>query len=126
MPTQTHNQFQTFIIDKSWDLVDGKVTSPSGEAIYEFLQNGGVAPKSVGIEHLESKDLTIMTIGYRDDEEPVKASISQVRLGQLDLVPEVISTAFAKAASNEKNVICHEFYVTADGTFYAVFLTADD
>jgi hypothetical protein len=116
---QKHNKFKTFIID-GHNHENGKTFIP----IAAFLQEGKVAPKSIGVEYLEGKDKTVLTLGYRDDEQGQMANVSLVNLGQLDLVPGAIEEAFGKAASGVENVICHEFFVTGDGTFFAVFLTA--
>lgn len=109
---QTHNKFKVFIASGS-DVIQ------RAEAVLNAYH---VAPKSLGVEYLEEKDLVILTLGYRDDEPAREFKIREVALGKLALEDRPISAAMEAAAAGIDNIICHEFYVNKTGEFFAVFL----
>lgn len=116
---QSHSKFKVF----TGAPVHGAIPADILAGFDEFVKEGKVAPKSIGIEYDEKSGKLILSIGHRDDEPGYVAALKCVSMGVLEVVPEVIEAALSKAAESEKNVICHEFYVAADGEFFVVFLS---
>jgi len=115
--SQSHSSFKTFINE-------GPVLPPALLAsVAEFVKLSRICPKSIGVEFLEKKNKTVLTLGYRSDEPPYEVKLETKPLGVLDLVPEVIEQAMSKAAGEIGDVICHEFYVTDTDEFVAVFMS---
>lgn len=120
--SQVHSQFKVFISTP----VDSKLDPAVADDVRKFFTDNGdkYDAKSVGIEYLEDEDKLVLSIGYVELTNPLRASVKLncVSLGQLELNAEVIQAAMADAASKVKDVICHEFYVN-DGEFFMVLLS---
>jgi hypothetical protein len=115
--SQAHSDFKTFINDGS--VLPATLLA----SVAEFVKANKLCPKSLGVEYLEKKDKTVLTLGYRSGEPACEIKLTAVELGVLDLVPDVIERAMSKAASEIGGVICHEFYVTDQDVFVAVFMS---
>jgi len=120
---QVHGRFKVFVgqPDSKGRIDDlaGKVTA--------WVVSAKVAPKSIGVEYLESTKNVVLTVGYRDDEPPYQIKLSLVPMGKIaKLDPGSIAQlekAMGEAASKIPNIICHELYVTADHGFHMVFMS---
>lgn len=113
--TQAHSKFKAFI-------TQGPITQAALDEFANDLNGANVAPKSVGVEYLEESKRTILSIGYSTGGSPYAVSLKQENLGKVEVTPDAIAKALEAAASRNDNVICHEFYATEDGTFYAVLM----
>ena len=119
---QVHAKFKVFTgaanTDAEVDAVIGRVE--------EFVRERRVAPKSIGVEYLESADRLVFTLGYREDEPPYEVRITRRSLGIVDSLDDLsgLEQRMASVASQLANVICHELFVTDDGEFVMVFMAA--
>jgi hypothetical protein len=119
---QVHGKFKVFAgvldADKSLGSLAGDVAA--------FVRDNEVAAKSIGIEYLESTGNIIVTLGYRDDEPWYPISLKCVSLGHVDALAgdfAALESAMSAASQKQKNIICHELYVTEDREFLMVFMT---
>ena len=112
---QVHSKFKVFVGSALGGLLD---------QIDAFTKDSKVAPKSLGVEYLESKSQLVLSLGYRDDEPGYPAKLTSKTLGTLNVEnPAEIEAAMEAAAVDVQNVICHEFYVTDKGEFVMVLLS---
>jgi len=109
--SQSHSKFKVFIGTDAF------------EKAASFVKESSVAPKSLGVEFLESSKTIVLSLGYSDDQPRYDIELSKVSLGLLDLIETTVEEALELAASKFDNVICHEFYVNGMGEFFAVFMT---
>lgn len=109
--SQSHSKFKVFIGPEAL------------ERAASFVKDSSVAPKSLGVEFVESAGTIVLTLGFRDDQPRYDIGLSRVSLGQLALDEAKIAAALEAAASGLDDVICHEFYVDGNGEFFAVFMT---
>lgn len=119
--TQVHTRFKVFHGKRAEDGTIGELA----RQIEDFANSNKVSAKSIGVEYLESAGELVMTLGYNDDEHsPIK--IHCERVGTVDKADfSSLEVAMMEAASRQKNIICHELYITDDGSFYMVFMTLD-
>jgi len=120
---QVHAKFKVFTGKLASDGTLGALAAE----VEGWVAAERVAPKSIGVEFLESAGVLVLSIGYRDDEPPYRVKLSTVQIGTVDAVDagqlETIEKAMANASSSLRDVICHELYVTADNTLLMVFMT---
>jgi hypothetical protein len=120
---QVHNKFKLFAgaLD-----ADGTIGALAKQAA-SWANGARVAPKSIGVEYLESSKKILLTIGYRDDESAYAIQLTSVpitRLGALDGADvSRVEGEMEKASSKLSNIICHELYVTETGDLTMVFMT---
>jgi hypothetical protein len=113
--SQIHSKFQVFITEGP--LTQGALDAFSGE-----LRLATMDPKSVGVEFLEGQNKTVLSIGYAEHAGHPVVTLVQENLGKVELTTQAVAAALTTAAEKHSNVICHEFYVTGDGTFFAVLM----
>lgn len=118
---QVHSKFKVFIPEAG--LTDDEAMRRLSSMVETFARPGNLAPKSVGVEYLESQKQIVLSLGYRDDEPGYRVKLTSVSLGKLALNPEAIEQAMSNAALTIENVICHEFFVDAEGVFVMVLLS---
>lgn len=119
---QTHGKFKVFA---------GKLGADNGlgelaDQVSAFASDNKIAAKSIGVEYLESAESLIITLGYRDDEDPYPIKLETVSLGQMSDLGQDFSALeqkMAEASETVNNIICHELYVTDDKDFLMVFMT---
>lgn len=119
---QVHGKFKVFAGELAADNSIGALA----DEVAAFADEAKIAAKSIGVEYLEAAQRLVITLGYREDEEPYPIKLNCVRLGKIDAVSEDFSAlekAMADASSNFNNIICHELYVTGAGDFLMVFMT---
>jgi len=118
---QIHAKFKVFAGELHGNSIDRLAAE-----VESFVSREKIAPKSIGVEFLESSRRVILTLGYRDDEPGYAVSLSSVDLGKLqDLEPATLTRLegkMAEAAAHLTNVICHELLVTDEQDFVMVFL----
>jgi hypothetical protein len=119
---QVHDRFKLFTGKLAKDKTIGKLA----DEVAAFAKHTQAAAKSIGVEYIESAGLLLLTLGYRDDEEPYPIKLHCVPLGKIDAVAgdfSKLEAAMAKASGKIRNIICHELYLTGDGDFVLVFMT---
>jgi hypothetical protein len=120
---QAHDNFKLF----TGKLDDAGHIKPIAAEIEKWVADKKVAPKSIGIEFLEKRQVVILSIGYREDEPGYNVRITSQkigRIGELDAGErERLERAMNAAATNSRDVICHELYVTERDDLYIVTMS---
>ena len=84
-----------------------------------------VAVKSVGAAYAKGK--LMLTIGYRDDEEPYEVALHSSKIGRVGPLDDDEMQRFTRAivagGNNWPPVLGHTLYVTKDGDLYLVVLS---
>ena len=75
---QVHGKFKVFSAPLG---EDGMLGSLSGE-VEAWVRSSHIAPKSIGIEYIESSSRIVLSIGYRDDEPAYEVKLKTVDLGR--------------------------------------------
>ncbi len=121
---QVHSKFKIF----AGDLAPDKTIGGLADEVAKFVKKKKVAPKSIGVEYVESLKRLVVTLGYRDDEKPYPVKLTCVSLGKVtDLTQgdglKKVEKAMAKASKKVANVICHELYITEDKEFLMILMS---
>ena len=120
---QVHSKFKVFTGKLE---SDGTIGALAGQ-VETWVKSAGVAPKSIGVEFLESRDALLLSVGYRDDEPAYTVQLSSVRIGKIESTDAAglagIERAMADASAKVSSVICHELYVTKAGDLLMVFMS---
>jgi len=119
---QIHDKFKVFVGDLAPDKTIGKLA----DEVADFAKKAKIAAKSIGVEYLESKGKLLITLGYKEGEEPYHIRLHSVHLGKIDALAgdfAKLEQAMAKASSKFKSIICHELYLTGEDDFVMVFMT---
>lgn len=119
---QVHSKFKVF----AGELQPDHTIGPLADEVAKFVSDSKIAPKSIGVEYVESAKRLIITLGYRDDEEAYGVNINCVSLGRIDAFGDDFSqleAAMTEASSKQNNIICHELYVTDDHDLLMIFMT---
>lgn len=120
--SQVHSKFKVFV----GELDANNSIGPLADQITNFVSEGKVAAKSIGVEYIESAARLIITLGYRDDEPWYPIAVDCVSLGKIDALGSDfagLEQAISQAALKHSNIICHELYVTDDQEFLMIFMT---
>ncbi len=120
---QVHDRFKVF----SGSLgADGTLGALAGE-VEAWVVRANVAPKSIGVEYLESLGKLILTIGYRDDEPAYRVGVTSVPIGRIAGLDAAELTrlegAMGEASKKLQHIICHELFVTGTSDVVMVFMT---
>src|SRR5262245_23691009 len=119
---QVHSKFKVF----AGQLDANKTLGSLADDVANFVRESKVAPKSIGVEYLESVGKLIITLGYRDDEPGYPVRLNCVSLGKVSNLSgdfAELEAAMMAAGQKQTNIICHELYVTEDREFLMVFMT---
>jgi hypothetical protein len=119
---QVHDKFKVFTGELAPDHTIGKLA----DEVAAFAKHSHAAAKSIGVEYIESAGRLLITLGYRDDEEPYPIKLHSVPLGKIDAMAgdfSKLEAAMANASGKVRNIICHELYLTDKGDFVMVFMT---
>jgi hypothetical protein len=118
---QTHAKFKIFTGRLGADRTLGTLASE----VEDFVAKSGVAAKSIGAEYLEQAGCLLLTLGYRDDEPGAAVRLQAVPVGKLgpDLDFQALEGAMGQAAAAQRDIICHELYVTEERELFMIFLT---
>ena len=120
---QVHHKFKLFSGGLDADGTLGTLE----EEVAAWARSAGVAPKSIGVEYIESAQRVILSVGYRDDEPSYPIALTSVPVGPIEgFGAEQLATlekAMAAAAGNRGHIICHELYVTAKNHLLMVFMS---
>jgi len=118
--SQVHSKFKVFVGNPTADNSIGDL----GKQIEQFVDDSKVAPKSIGIEYLESTKKLIMTLGYADNQSYTPVTIACVSLGKVDIAQDTsaLEAKMSEVASKHQNLICHELYITEENEFFMVFM----
>jgi len=118
---QVHEKFKIFSGELAADGTIGKLA----DEVAAFANKSKIAPKSIGVAYLEPSRL-VLTLGYRDDEDPYPVKLHCIRIGKIDLKGSNLSgleEKIGKSAAKHRNIICHELYVTGGNDFTLVVMT---
>ncbi len=119
---QVHGKFKMFCGPLGKDNLLGGLA----EKVEAFVAANKIAPKSIGVEYLEDDQLLVMTLGYREDEAPYEVTLKSEALGTVEHLTEenlaLLEAKLAERAADERNIICHELYVTKENEFLVVFM----
>jgi hypothetical protein len=120
---QVHGKFKVFtgaLAD------DGSLGGLAGE-VEAWVRSSKVAPKSIGVEYVESLGKLVLSIGYRDDEAAYGVKLQTVHIGKVDSLDAAslarLEQAMASASARLADIVCHELYVTAENDLLMVFMT---
>ena len=119
---QVHEKFKVFSGELSADGTIGKLA----DEVSAFTHQSKVAPKSIGIAYLEHGNRLVISMGYRDDEEPYGVKLHSVRLGKIDIKDghfAALEKKMGEAGAKYRDIICHELYVTGENDFTVVVMT---
>lgn len=120
--SQVHGKFKVF----AGELQKDNTIGPLADEVAKFVSDAKIAPKSIGVEYVESAKRLIITLGYRDDEDAYAVNINCVSLGRIDAFGDdfgSLEAAMTEASSKQNNIICHELYVTDDHDLLMIFMT---
>ena len=119
---QIHHKFKAFSGKLSADHSLGDLAG----TVATWVREARVAPKSIGVEYVESAARLVLTVGYRDDEPAYEVELRTVPVGKIEGLAGAdlteLEQAMAKAGSDIERIICHELYVTSDNEFFMVFM----
>lgn len=119
---QVHEKFKIFTGELAADGTIGKLA----DEVAAFANKSKIAAKSIGVAYLEPSKRLVITLGYRDDEEPYPVKLHSIHLGKADAKAtdfHSLETSMAKATGKYRNIICHELYVTSGHDFTMVLMT---
>jgi len=118
---QTHSLIEMFSGPLS---ADGNLTAELRSEVASFV-GPTVCARSIGVEFVESRGVALVSLGYTQ-EPGLPVNLSSVKVGQLfegePVDTKKLGAQMSEAAAALGGVICQEFYVTADGSVFAVFL----
>jgi hypothetical protein len=119
---QVHNKFKIFTGALQ---PDGSI-GPLADEISRYVSESKIAPKSIGVEYLESARRLIVSLGYRDDEAGYPVTLHSVSLGSVDTSGadlNALERKMAEASAGLPNIICHELYITDKQEMLMIFMT---
>ncbi|HLV85340.1 MAG TPA: hypothetical protein VKV39_00080 [Candidatus Sulfotelmatobacter sp.] len=119
---QVHEKFKIFSGQLAADGGIGKLA----DDVAAFARTSKVAPKSIGVACLQPGNHVVVTLGYRDDEESYPVKLHCIRLGKIEFKDgnfSALEKKIGEAASRQRNIICHELYVTGENDFTLVVMT---
>ena len=117
---QVHGKFKFFATDYKSD----PTLSQLMDNIQNWVRDKKIAPKSIGVEYLESTGTVIMSIGYRDDESyPVSLQMRKVGKIDANLNFDKNEADVSKAAEGIERIICHELFITESGDLNMIFMS---
>lgn len=119
---QVHDKFKIFSGELAADGSIGKLA----DEVAAFANRSKIAAKSIGVAYLEPGERLVLTLGYRDDEEPYPVKLHCIALGKVDIKAgdfHALESSMAQATGKHRNIICHELYVTGGHNFTMVLMT---
>ena len=120
---QVHTKFKLFVgsVDKT-----GNIGTLAAD-VAAWAKGAKCAPKSIGVEFVESSKKLILSVGYRDDEKAHGIKLTSQKVGSVAKLDAgeltKLEKAMGEAATKHKNVICHELYVTDANELFIVVMT---
>lgn len=113
---QVHGKFKVFVGDVA---ADGSIGALA-QQVASFVSDARIAPKSIGVECLESSGKLVLSLGYRDDEAAYGIKLESHPIGSLGSLDagdvSRLESAMTKVTATLGDIICHELFVTKDGT----------
>ncbi len=120
---QVHEAFKLF----AGKLDSGGHITELAKQVTAWAASGKVAPKSIGIEFVESSKQIIFSVGYRQDEAGYGVKIASAKIGKVSALDagelSRLERALTEAAAAQSDVICHELYVTDANELYMVTMS---
>jgi hypothetical protein len=119
---QVHGKFKVFTGKLASDHSLGSLATD----VESWVKSAKIAPKSIGVEYVESSGSLLLSVGYRDDEPAYGIKLSTVRIGKIESTDAAglaqIEQRMTSASQAVRNIICHELYVTDGGDLLMVFM----
>jgi hypothetical protein len=120
---QVHTKFKLF----AGTLGAGGTLGALAAEVAAWAKTAKIAAKSIGIEFLERDHRVILSIGYRDDEPAYGIVLKSTKIGAIGKLDAAdlgkLEQAMAAAAANDRQVICHELYVTDSNELFVVTMS---
>ena len=120
---QVHEAFKLF----AGKLDGGGHITELAKQVTAWAASGKVAPKSIGIEFVESTKQVIFSVGYRSDEPGYGVTIASTKIGKVSALDAAelgrLERALTEAAATASDVICHELYVSDANELYMVTMS---
>lgn len=120
---QVHSEFRVF----TGKAAKGNPIAGVARKAEAFVSAEKVAPKSIGVEYLEATREVILTVGFRRGVAPYEVSIVARSLGVLAdskrATLAALESRMRAAASELKDVICHELLISETRELTMVFMT---
>ncbi|HET7460415.1 MAG TPA: hypothetical protein VFJ82_04170 [Longimicrobium sp.] len=116
---QVHDKFKVFTgTPGNGDL------GPLAGQVEAFVREQRIAPKSIGVEFIERARKLVLTVGYRDDEQPYEVRLTSRSLGKVDGLEDLggLEQRMSAVAGELQGVLCHELFVTDEDEFVMVFM----
>ncbi|MFT3692794.1 MAG: hypothetical protein QM831_06620 [Kofleriaceae bacterium] len=122
MADNVQDRFKLFI----GALDDAGQVNDLAKDVIAWAAKEKVSPKSVGCA--VSKDKLMLTIGYREGDEPAEVELHSMKIGRVGTLDADELSRFTRAIEsggmNWPPVIGHTLYVTKNNDLYLVILTA--
>ena len=118
---QVHDKFKLFtgVLDDAGHIKD------VAALVHEWAKKDKIAVKSVGAAVAAGK--LMLTIGYRDDEEPYEIELHSSKIGRVGELDKDEQQRFTRAIEsggmNWPPVLGHTLYVTKQGDLYLIVLS---
>lgn len=113
-----HNSFKLFV----GKFENGTFSQDEANA---FINGSEVAPRSLGIEFLESTSEVVLSVGYESTDSNTGHELTLVELGELDTKDfSALEARMSEEASKLDGIICHEFFVNNENQVFSLFLTS--
>jgi hypothetical protein len=120
---QVHEAFKLF----AGKLDAGGHITEIAKQVTAWAASGKVAPKSIGIEFVESSKQVIFSVGYRQDEAGYGVKLASSKIGKVSALDAAeltrLERALTDAAAAQSDVICHELYVSDANELYMVTMS---
>jgi hypothetical protein len=91
--------------------------------VTEFAATQNISAHSLGVEYVEPLDQLIISLGYREEDDPTSIEIIQHTIGNIS------TNSLAELESNFKKIldtfekpICHEFFVNNAFDLIGIFM----
>jgi len=118
---QVHDKFKLFtgVLDDAGHIKD------VAALVHEWAKKDKIAVKSVGAAVAAGK--LMLTIGYRDDEEPYEIELHSSKIGRVGELDKDEQQRFTRAIEsggiNWPPVLGHTLYMTKQGDLYLIVLS---
>jgi len=112
-----HSQFKVFNGSlESFDAIKGEIET--------FVAHHKISARSIGIEFIEHNKEILVSLGYSKGDHHAPISITPVNFGKVNLHDKAdLEKKMTEAAEKQKNVICHELFVTDKDELLMVFMS---
>ena len=114
---QVHDKFKIFF---------GKSISDISAQIQSATADSSIAPKSIGVEFMESRKQFLVSVGYAEGQAGYPVSLIDTVVGpipEFNDAPDQLCSSLEAIAEENGDVLCHELYVDNDEVVHLVLMT---